>query len=117
MIFNPVKMVGKDGKMLPAIRNLITLVLCVVFFGMGWFGHMNWSHRAEADQLVEDAEVAIEIREEEHTRTDTLTENIYDAAKIEQTECKCGDATDIEFMLELRSGREERSKLDRINPF
>lgn len=103
-------MVGKDGKMLPAIRNLITLVLCVVFFGMGWFGHMNWNHRAEADQLVTDAHVAIEIREIEEVRTDTLRENIQNAVQVEQTECLCGDATDIDFMLELRQNRSKGPK-------
>ena len=105
MIFNPIKMVGSDGKMLPAIRNVITLILCVVFFVMGWIGHMNWSHRAEADQIIEDATVVLEIRKEEDVRNHTLQENVYEAAQIEYPDDVCGNATDIEFMLKLREGR------------
>lgn len=110
-------MVGKDGKMLPAIRNVITLILCIVFFVMGWLGHMNWSHRAEADQLIEDATVVIKIREKEDERSDTLRENIYNAVQVEQTECNCGDATDVEFMRQLRQGRTKGSKPYSSNPF
>lgn len=117
MLFNPVTLVGKDGKLLPIIKFVIQSVLCLIFFVMGWIGHMNWSHRAEADQLISDANVAMEIREESVIRTDILKDNIYHAVQVEQTECNCGDATDIDFMLKLRENREKRSKFDKINPF
>jgi len=101
-----IQLTDNQGKMLPAIRNTFTLLFFIAFFIMGWFAHMNWALRAEADQLVDDAKVSANIREDETVRIDVLEENIENAITIEQNDCSCGDATDIEFMHELRKKRE-----------
>lgn len=112
-----IQITDNEGRMLPAIRNLFTLAFCIVFFFLGWFGHANWSLRGEADQLIEDAKVSGEIREDLKLKEDTLDENIEEAVNIEQTDCNCGDATDIDFMRKLREDRTEGFKFDGTNPF
>ncbi len=103
-----INIVGKDGKMLPAVRNLFTLVFCAVSFSAGWVGHSNWSIRGEADQLVKDAKVAAKAREVKTERIGVLNDNIKLAIQLpDPTNCNCGDATDIEFMRELRKNRKE----------
>lgn len=100
----------KYGRMFPAIRNMFTLIFCVIFFVMGWFAHSNWSVRGEADQLIKDAKTAAKARAIKVERVGVLNENIKTAVQVPETDnCNCGDATDIEFMRELRKAREERS--------
>lgn len=112
-----IQLTDKDGRMLPAIRNLFTLVFCIISFLLGWFAHANWSLRGEADQLIEDAKVSAEIREDLKEKEDILEVNIEEAENIEQDDCNCGDATDIEFMRKLRENRTTGFKFDGTNPF
>ena len=113
-----INITDNDGKMLPAVRNLFTLVFCAVFFVAGWVGHANWSIRGEADQLIKDAKTAAKAREVKTERIGVLDENIERALHIPQTTgCNCGDTTDIEFMRELRKTREKRSIFDGTDPF
>ncbi len=113
-----IQITDKEGRMLPAIRNLFTLVFCAVFFCMGWFGHANWSIRGEADQLIKDAKTSAKAREVKKERVEVLNENVKQAMQVpEANDCNCGDATDVEFMRQLRKTREEGSFLDRGNPF
>lgn len=113
-----INITDNDGRMLPAIRNLFTLVFCGVFFIAGWLGHANWSIRGEADQLIKDAKIAAKAREVKTERIGVLGENIKLAVQVPQTtDCNCGDASDVEFMRKLRKTREKRSIFDGTNPF
>ena len=112
-----IQITDNEGRMLPAFRNLVTLVFCIVFFFMGWFGHMNWALRGEADQLVSDARESAEAREIKYERIEILDGNIENAQQIEQTDCSCGNAIDIKFQRELRKQRETGFNFNGTDPF
>jgi len=59
----------------------------------------------------------VDIRKDKETRKQVLHENIDKANKVGQTDCNCGDATDIEFQRRLRENRGEGFKFDGANPF
>ena len=107
-----ITLTDNEGRMLPAFRNLITLIFCIVFFFFGWFGHINWALRGQSDQLISDSKAMVDVRKEKRDNKVVLTGNIKNANKIKQDDCNCGDATDIDFQRELRHNREKGFKFN-----
>ena len=112
-----IKITDDSGRMLPAFRNIITLIFFIIGIVLGWFGHIVWNRQAEASQLVQDAKAMVDIRHDKEVRKQVLHENIEEAKQVEQTDCNCGDAADIEFQRRLRENRSEGFKFDGKSPF
>lgn len=69
-------LIGKDGRLPPTIVGLIIILAFILGNVTGWIAHMNWIHRGEAAQIIEDMEVGDEIKEEEEEKLNLLDSTI-----------------------------------------
>jgi len=98
-----VKILDSNGRLPPALAWLLSLIWLAVGFIAGWYAHTNWALRSEANQLVEDAKVMVEIRKTTAQEKTQLERNIEKANQVAPEDaCHCLDRSHEYYVRQLR---------------
>lgn len=101
----------KDGRLPPAIVNILFLFFLIVGLIGGWFAHMNYALRGEASQIVEDMEVGEKNKKRLQENLDALYDNIEETNNDKRFKNEdCLNYSNSEFAHSLRNNSRDEGE-------